>query len=161
MDVSPPTPEAHACLRWANDSLWRRGTADEAGRALRDALHVHDLISIFLRSRRHCWKASVLARARTWSRTSSSMCARPCGRVCRCTPRLELASRAVVHARPIVDRVGASRTMSRRCASAPFMTQPSLRQRQHSARPYRAHRISRGQDTNKMSIPPLKCHGNP
>jgi hypothetical protein len=32
-----------------------------------------NLISTFLRSRRDCWKASVLARARTWSRTSSSM----------------------------------------------------------------------------------------
>jgi hypothetical protein len=87
-----------------------------------------------------------LARARTWSRTSSSMCARPCGRVCRCTPRLELASRAVVHARAIVGHVGASRPMSRRCASALHDATISSAA-EHAARPYRAHRISRGQLT--------------
>ena len=42
-------------------------------------------ISIFLRSRQDCWKASVLARARTRSRTSSSI------------SRLTLRTMAVVH----------------------------------------------------------------
>ena len=42
-------------------------------------------ISTFLRSRHDCWKASVLASARTWSRTSSSI------------SRVTLRAGAVVH----------------------------------------------------------------
>src|SRR5262249_26491644 len=60
-----------------------------------------NLISIFLRSRRDCWKASVLARARTWSRTSSSMSRETFRAFAVVTPRLELAPPAVVHACPV------------------------------------------------------------
>ena len=94
-----------------------------------------NLTSTFLRSRHESWKASVLARARTCSRTSSSMSRETLRARSRRAPGLELADRAIVRARairkdaPLIDdaRVRERRPRRgrcRRCAPCRRQSQP-------------------------------------